>query len=82
MVSPFKDCEVGKYFSHFKWVAIMLKWPVEVWTLLLQCVLTGKAQDVYSALTVKQSSDYNVLKTAILHAYELVPEAYQQRFCG
>ena len=57
-----------------------LQWPVEVWTLLLQTVLSGKAQAVYSALSLQQSSDYNTVKTAILNAYELVPEAYRQKF--
>lgn len=82
MVPPFNEKEVEKYFNHFERVAGTLKWPVEVWTLLLQTVLTGKAQAIYSALTVQQSSDYTVVKTAILNAYELVPEAYRQRFRG
>lgn len=40
----------------------------------------GKAQEVCSALTLDQSLDYNVMKNAVLHAYELVPEAYWQKF--
>ena len=52
------------------------------WTLLLQCVLTGKAQEIYSSLTLTQSDDYEILKAAILWAYELVTEAYRQRFRG
>ncbi len=86
MVPPFSEREVEKYFSHFERVAESLKWPREVWTLLLQCVLTGRAQEVYSALTVQfrftveQSSDYEIVKTALLQAYELAPEAYNQRF--
>jgi len=38
-------------------------------------VLTGKAREVYSALSVEQSSHYDAVKSAILKAYELVPEA-------
>ncbi|XP_041947558.1 uncharacterized protein LOC121708759 isoform X4 [Alosa sapidissima] len=82
MIPPFNEREVEKYFTHFERVAITLKWPAEVWTLLLQTVLTGKAQSVYSALTVQQSSSYDTVKAAILNAYELVPEAYRQRFRG
>lgn len=48
--------------------------------LLLQCNLTGKAQQVCSALPVEKCLDYNVVKAAILRAYELVPEAYRQRY--
>jgi len=39
----------------------------------------GKAQEVCSALTLEQSLDYDAVKMAVLRAYELVPEAYQQK---
>ena len=42
----------------------------------MQCVLTGKAQEVYSALTPEEGLDFDKVKSAILRAYELVPEAY------
>ena len=35
---------------------------------------------MYSALSMDQSSDYNVVKGAILKAYKLVLEAYRQKF--
>lgn len=47
---------------------------------MLQSVLTGKAAEVYSALGVAESSDYEHVKSVILRAYGLVPEAYRQRF--
>jgi len=81
-VPPFQDAEVDKYFLHFEKVASSLEWPKEVWTLLLQSTLIGKAREVYSALSVDQSSNYEVVKGAILKAYELVPEAYCQQFHG
>ena len=49
-------------------------------TLLLQCVLTGRAQLAYASLSVADSQVYNKVKTAVLKAYELVPEAYRFRF--
>jgi len=49
-------------------------------TLLLQCVFTGKAQEVFSSLSVRNSGSYHLVKAAVLKAYELVPEAYRQRF--
>ena len=52
--------------------------PKGVWTLLLQSTLIGKAREVYSAFSVNQSSDYEVVKGAILKGYDLVPEAYHQ----
>ena len=47
---------------------------------MLQSVLTGKTREVYSALSVEQSADYEVVKREILKTYELVPEAYHQQF--
>jgi len=81
-VPPFQDAEVDKHFLHFEKVASSLEWPREVWTLLLQSTLIGKAREMYSALSVDQSSNYEAVKGAILKAYELVPEAYRQQFRG
>ena len=80
LVPPFKETEVDKYFPHFERVATSLGWPKKVWTLLLQCVLTGKAQKVYSSLTPEEGLDFDIVKSAILRSYELVPEAYRQKF--
>merc|ERR1712208_24059 len=64
----------------FERVANVRKWPDSVRTLLLQCVLTGRAQEVYAAMSVADSQNYARVKTAVLKAFELVPEAYRQRF--
>ena len=79
-VSVFCEAEVDKYFLHFEKVAKSLKWPEEEWTLLLQSSLVGKAREVYSALSIDNSAQYDVVKSAILKAYEFVPEAYRQKF--
>jgi len=44
--------------------------------MLLQCVLVGKAHEVYCSLSMEQSIDYELVKREILKAYELVREAY------
>ena len=80
LVSPFQEKEVDKYFAHFEKVADSLNWPKESWVLILQSVLVGKAQETYGSLSVEQSSNYEHVKEAILKAYELVPEAYRQKF--
>lgn len=46
-----------------------------------QCKISGKALDVVAALLVEDSLDYNLVKVGIMRAYELVPEAYHQKFC-
>ena len=80
LVPPFQEKEVDKYFAHFEKVADSLNWPKESWVLLLQSVLVGKAQEIYGSLSVEQSSNYEHVNEAILKAYELVPEAYRQKF--
>ncbi len=79
LVPPFRESEMDTYFTVFERIAAMLNWPQNVWPLLLQCKLVGKAQEVCSALTLEQSLDYGVMKNAVLRAYELVPEAYRQK---
>jgi len=80
LVPIFRESEVDTYFTVFERIAATLKWPRNIWPLLLQCKLVGKAQEVCSALTLEQSLDYGAVKSAVLRAYELVPEAYQQKF--
>lgn len=80
LVPRFAEKEVDKYFMHFEKIAKSLKWPKEVWTLLLQSALIGKARDTFTSLSIEQSSNYDLVKKAILKAYELVPEAYRQKF--
>ena len=71
LVPPFQEMEVDKYFLLFKKIATSLEWPKEAWTLLLQSVLVGKAHEIYSAMLIEQSSQYEVVKKRILKAYEL-----------
>ena len=80
LVPPFQEKEVDKYFLHFEKVAENLNWPKEHWTLLLQSILIGKAREIYTQLGVEQSHHYETVKELILKGYELVPEAYRQKF--
>ncbi len=82
LVPQFRESEVDSYFSAFERIAISLRWPKDVWSLLLQCKLMGKALEVCSTLSLEESVKYDSVKSAILRAYELVPEAYRQRFRG
>ena len=80
LVPQFQEKEVDKYFLHFEKVAENLNWPKEHWTLLLQSVLIGKAREIYTQLAVEQSHHYETVKELILKGYELVPEAFRQKF--
>ena len=78
LVPPFQEKEVDKYFLHFEKVAE--NWPKEHWTVLLQSVSIGKAREIYTQVAVEQSHHYETVKELILKGYELVPEAYRQKF--
>ena len=82
LVPTFRETEVESYFGAFERIACALHWPTDVWAILLQCKLSGKALEACAALSVSDSLNYDTLKGAILRAYELVPEAYRQRFRG
>ncbi|CAI5686593.1 unnamed protein product [Oreochromis niloticus] len=82
LVPVFRDTEVDSYFESFERIATALHWPRESWAILLHCKLVGKAQQVCSSLSAEDGLNYDKLKSAILLAYELVSEAYRQRFRG
>lgn len=73
LILPFSERDIER-------IANALKWPKDVWTILLQCVFTGKAQEAYASLSPDDSLNYETVKGAVLRAYELVPEAYRQKF--
>ncbi|VDI47275.1 Hypothetical predicted protein [Mytilus galloprovincialis] len=80
LIPKFCEKTVDKYFPQFKKIANNLKWPMPYWTTMLQSVLKGKAAEIYSAHPSEKSSDYDMVKQEVLKAYELVPEAYRQKF--
>lgn len=82
LVPPFRETDIDSYSNAFECIAMSLCWPKELWAILLQCRLVGKALEVFSALSVEDSLNYETVKLAILRAYELVPEAYRQKFRG
>lgn len=64
----------------FEKIAVQRAWPKEDWVTLIQGSLTGKAQEAYVALDLAQSDSYDIVRQAVLKAYELVLEAYRQWF--
>lgn len=80
LVPPFREGEVDAYFVAFERIATKLNWPKDLWALLVQSNIAGKAQEACAALPVESSLDYDAVKSAVLRAYELVPEAYRQKF--
>ncbi len=58
LVPKFDEREVEKYFLMFEKIAESMEWPRDIYCLFLQSVLTGKAKDIYCALTTAQCADY------------------------
>lgn len=80
LMPKFNERDPDTFFSLFERIAEARGWPNKERTLLLQCVLTGRAQEVYSSLPLSDCNDYDIVKAAVLKSYELVPEAYRQKF--
>ena len=80
LVPKFNERDPDVFFSMFERLAEAWGWPDSTCTLMLQCVLTGRAQEAYAALSNSDCVRYDLVKSAVLKAYELVPEAYHQRF--
>ena len=80
LMPKFNEKDPETFFSLFERLAEARGWPEADRTVMLQCVLTGKAQEAYSALSVTDCLSYATVKAAVLKAYELVPESYRQRF--
>ncbi|XP_066983770.1 uncharacterized protein [Macrobrachium rosenbergii] len=80
LVPVFEEDNVSEFFASFERIGKKLGWPSDMWTTLVQCRLKGKAQRVYNTLKDDISSDYDTVKAVILKAYDLVPEAYRQKF--
>lgn len=82
LVPVFCESSVHSFFIAFERIATALQWPQDMWCVMLLCKLTGKAQEVCSGLSMEDCLVYEKLKSAVLQAYELVPEAYRQHFRG
>ena len=80
LVPKFEEANADGYFAHFERTALNLGWPKECWSMLLQTALTGKAQRAYATLPTENCADYDLVKAAVLKSFELVPEAYRQKF--
>lgn len=61
LVPAFRELEVESYFPAFERIAAALKWPKDAWAILLQCRLTGKAQEACSDLSAEDGLVYDYL---------------------
>lgn len=68
LVPIFRKSEVETYFPAFERIATVFAWPPDVWAILLQCRLTGKAKEACLSLSAADSLAYENLKGAIVRA--------------
>ncbi|XP_076038313.1 uncharacterized protein LOC143023610 [Oratosquilla oratoria] len=80
LLPEFDESNVDQYFRIFERMAKDYSWPKKFWPALLRTNLRGKPLRVYGALEDAQAKDYDMVKTAILRACELVPELYRIKF--
>jgi len=80
LLPAFNERDTDVFFSLFESIADERGWPESDRTVMLQSVLVVKAQEAYTALSVEERKNYDSVKSAVLKAFELVPEAYRQRF--
>src|ERR1043165_753399 len=79
-VPKFDEANIEHYFVSFEKAMTIHKFPRDKWTALLHPQLTGKAQQVFSELSLEGCQDYDTLKQALLTAFARVPEFYRKRF--
>lgn len=79
-VPKFDEKDPDLFFSSFERIACQLEWPREFWSLLVQVQFVGRARRTYLSLPDSEARDYELVKTTVLRAYALVPDAYRQQF--
>ena len=81
-VPLFLESEVDSFFLQFEKIAVQRNWPKDQWSTLVQTSFTGKARDVYAAMSLSDSQNYDIVKREVLKAYEWVSERYREKFRG
>ena len=76
----FEEKDIENFFRLLERKARELEWPRDKWHLIAQNAFKGKVLEAFSALSDKQTRDYDQIKQAVLRAYEINSEAHRQKF--
>ena len=68
------------YLIAFEKCMLVHHFPKDAWSQLIHTQLNGKALKVFAELSVEECMDFEVLKKALLLAYDRVPEFHRKRF--
>lgn len=69
LYQKFNGKDPDTFFSLFERVAEVRNWPESACALMLQCVLTGRAQEAYSSLTSEDSKKYSLVKKCSVKSF-------------
>ena len=72
--------DLDAYIERFERFATCQKWDRADWAVNLSALLTGKALEVYSRLSVDDAKDFQKLKEALLKRYQLTEEGFRHKF--
>ena len=72
--------DLDAYLQRFERYALCQNWKLENWAINLSALLSGKALDVYSRLSVSDANDYDKLKEALLKRFRMTEEGFRKKF--
>ena len=76
----FVESDPDTFFLQFEDLAAGMKWDKSDWAILIHTAVFGKAATVIAAMSHENKFEHDEVKSVILKAYELRPEAYRQKF--
>ena len=72
--------EIDAYLHRFELHAMNCKWARKEWGANLQSCLTGKCLKVLETLSIDDANDYDILKKALLNAFQCNAEGFMNKF--
>ena len=72
--------DIGSFLTRFERIAKLLCVKKESYAVRLGTVLTGKCVDIYTSLSDEVTSDYELLKKALLSGFQKTADGYRQEF--
>jgi len=71
--------DLESFLGQFERLASLQNWGRENWAVRLGTLLRGKARDVYVGMSDADSRDYDLVKKALMHLFQLNAEAYRKK---
>ena len=81
-IPPFDETkdEIDSFLRRFERYALSMKWDKSMWATHLSALLKGRALDVFSLMPVRQASNYDELKAALLRRYDMTEDGFKRKF--